>query len=116
MLGLSGGSLPTLLAAAICLLLESTHSKEQIRQAIPHWHMFLVDERCVPLDHAYSNYAACMRALWGADGPLEGLLDPRQLFPIAAGELVGGNGAVDQGVRERIARAYEGKIRGGPGY
>lgn len=53
LLGLSGGSLATLLGK-----LKFPESAEMEK-----WHVFLVDERAVPLDHADSNYRA-IREAW----------------------------------------------------
>eukprot|EP00732_Lithocolla_globosa_P005026 Lithocolla_globosa_v1_NODE_4916_length_1340_cov_3.569650.p1 type:complete len:264 gc:universal NODE_4916_length_1340_cov_3.569650:843-52(-) len=54
-IGLSGGSLPKTLGAGL--------SSEPFKSAIDwsKWHVFFVDERCVPLDDKDSNYKACKK-------------------------------------------------------
>ncbi|KAJ3087947.1 6-phosphogluconolactonase [Quaeritorhiza haematococci] len=52
---LSGGSLPSILA-------EKLKSNTQVD--FSKWHVFFADERCVPLDHADSNYLLCKKALF----------------------------------------------------
>lgn len=49
--GLSGGSLPAVLAKA---LLEQTNG--DAKPQFDKWHIFFADERAVPLDHEDSNY------------------------------------------------------------
>ena len=51
--GVSGGSLPKTLAAA--LLAPPTADDDKVR--FDKWEIFFADERAVPLDHADSNYA-----------------------------------------------------------
>lgn len=51
--GVSGGSLPKTLAAA--LLAPPTSDDDKVR--FDKWEIFFADERAVPLDHADSNYA-----------------------------------------------------------
>lgn len=53
LIGLSGGSLATFLG----------NCKFPERAKLDKWHIFLVDERAVPLDHADSNYRA-IREAW----------------------------------------------------
>ena len=53
LIGLSGGSLATFLGKL----------KLSERAELDKWHVFLVDERAVPLDHADSNYRA-LREAW----------------------------------------------------
>lgn len=53
LIGLSGGSLATFLGKL----------KFPERAQLPHWHIFLVDEREVSLDHVDSNYRALRESL-----------------------------------------------------
>ncbi|RKO92320.1 6-phosphogluconolactonase-like protein [Blyttiomyces helicus] len=53
-IAVSGGSLPTILAATL---------KSNTTIDFSKWHLFYADERCVPLDHADSNHLAVQRAL-----------------------------------------------------
>lgn len=54
-LAISGGSLPKLLGQGLSSQSGIEFSK---------WQVFFADERCVALDHADSNYAACATALF----------------------------------------------------
>lgn len=53
-IAISGGSLPKLLSA---------HLKLNPRVDFAKWHIFFVDERCVPLDHEDSNYLEVKKQL-----------------------------------------------------
>ncbi|CAK4697020.1 hypothetical protein Ae201684_011664 [Aphanomyces euteiches] len=53
---LSGGSLPKILEKGLSSLKDGVDFSK--------WHVFFADERCVPLDHADSNYLACHDALF----------------------------------------------------
>ncbi|KAF0695831.1 Aste57867_13351 [Aphanomyces stellatus] len=55
-LALSGGSLPKILEKGLSSLKDGVDFSK--------WHVFFADERCVPLDHADSNYLACHDALF----------------------------------------------------
>ncbi|OQR86293.1 6-phosphogluconolactonase [Achlya hypogyna] len=55
-LALSGGSLPKILEKGLASLKGDVDFSK--------WHVFFADERCVPLDHADSNYLACHDALF----------------------------------------------------
>ncbi|KAJ3101670.1 6-phosphogluconolactonase [Phlyctochytrium planicorne] len=71
---ISGGSLPTLLSA----VLKSNKSVDWSK-----WHVFLADERCVPLKHADSNFALIKTALLDFVP-----IPPAQVYPIAE-DLIG---------------------------
>jgi 6-phosphogluconolactonase len=60
LLGLSGGSLPSTLSAALESAIESGKELHMDK-----WHVFYVDERVVPLDHKDSNHGACTAAIFG---------------------------------------------------
>jgi 6-phosphogluconolactonase len=49
-IALSGGSMPAILAPLVESIPDDDWSK---------WHVFFVDERCVPLDDPESNFKAC---------------------------------------------------------
>ena len=84
-LGLSGGSVPTLLSAALGARPAGWGK---------HWVVWLVDERCVPLEHEDSNYRAVAAAL----GPsFAGTLLPVPLL---------------EGPPDAAGAAYEAALRG----
>ncbi len=56
----SGGSLPKSLGDALQLAVDAGKDLHTDK-----WHIFYVDERVVPLDHADSNHAATAGALYG---------------------------------------------------
>lgn len=76
-LAVSGGSAGTLLAA-----LESKDAD------FSKWHVFFVDERCVPLDHPDSNYKALKDAVFSKltipDGQIYTIADGQSAAEVAA--------------------------------
>eukprot|EP00126_Sphaerothecum_destruens_P002839 Sdes_comp16245_c0_seq1m5546 len=61
-IGLSGGSLPSILGQVL------TASGWVEKVDWEKWHVFFVDERCVPLDHPDSNYKLCNDCLFFRKG------------------------------------------------
>lgn len=102
-MAISGGSLPGLLASHLCM--QAKEAPERVREALglPHWHIYLVDERCVPLTHADANYRALRDTLLD---PLEalGLAPPaHHLHPIDT-TLLHDPTACAKAYADRIAR------------
>jgi 6-phosphogluconolactonase len=60
----SGGSLPKVLGEALQHVVDSGSDLQT-----ELWHVFYVDERVVPLDHADSNHAATRAALYSKVSP-----------------------------------------------
>ena len=83
---ISGGSLPSILASG--LLAENSSANANKSSNIDDiewskWHVFLADERCVPLDHADSNFGLIKSVL------LDHVpVPPHQLHPIAVDLLL----------------------------
>lgn len=65
--GVSGGSLPKVLAKA---LLEESNSEDKFQ--FDKWEVFFADERAVPLDHEDSNYRLVKEELLDKIPPSEG--------------------------------------------
>ncbi|KAL1925659.1 uncharacterized protein VTP21DRAFT_542 [Calcarisporiella thermophila] len=84
---LSGGSLPKLFAA---------HLKSNPRVDFSRWHIFLADERCVPLDDPESNFGLVKKEL------LDHLTAQPKVYPINP-DLVGHP--------EKAAVDYERRVR-----
>eukprot|EP01099_Mayorella_cantabrigiensis_P003286 TRINITY_DN2547_c0_g1_i1.p1 TRINITY_DN2547_c0_g1~~TRINITY_DN2547_c0_g1_i1.p1 ORF type:complete len:157 (-),score=37.57 TRINITY_DN2547_c0_g1_i1:421-891(-) len=86
---ISGASLPSTLCPK---LFEETESLQ-----LEKWHIFLADERIVPLDHADSNYREVLKNC-------PQVVHPR-VYPIDV-SLIGTEGDSD-----KIAAAYEKKLK-----
>ncbi|CAM9830532.1 unnamed protein product, partial [Heterosigma akashiwo] len=77
-IAMSGGSMPKLLANLVGKDIN-----------FEKWHVFFVDERCVPLDDDESNYKACLEHLFSKVPIPEGQIHPidfSQGSPEAIGE------------------------------
>lgn len=112
--GISGGSLPANVSAGLRALAKAGGVNDPNQVDWKRCHAFLVDERCVPLDHADSNFKIMRedifdwsRSLAGGAGatPCPGLA--AQLYPIATG-LIGDSKAIAADYERRLLEAFDG--------